>query len=303
MDLQRFTNSRLGVGFALALARSLPPRPGYRVAQALAALIARFRRSPLVRAVRANQWVVHAGRLTGPALEEQVRRVLRHGAQCLYDLYHNLGRPQAVTRRVQLGPGVQELIAHSRAPQPGKGTVVVGPHLSNFDLALIAMGYAGLAAQILSIASPTGGYAWQNRMRSVGALTVTPINTPTLLHAVERLRQGGVVATGVDRPVPGKKEHLRFFGRLAPLPVGHVRLAMEAEVPVQVIACAFDEAQGVYRVTLSDPIPMQRSGDRKADIRANAQRVLEVVEDHIRRAPYQWLMYFPVWPDALEEVP
>lgn len=303
MALQRFTNSRFGVGFALALARSLPPPLGYRVGRGLAGLIARFRNSTLVRAVRVNQWVVHGGRLQGEALEAQVRRVLRHGARCLYDLYHHLGHPHEVANLVHLDENLKRLVAQSRDPQPGRGVMVVGPHLSNFDLAMVALGYAGLVAQILSVATPTGGYAWQNRMRSVGDLTVTPVGVSTLAEAIERLRQGGVVATGVDRPVPGKRELLPFFGRSAPLPVGHVRIAMDAGVPIQVVACTFDEAAGVYRVTLSPPIPLQRTGDRRADIRANALRVLAVLEERIRQAPHQWLMYFPVWPDALEEVP
>jgi hypothetical protein len=35
----------------------------------------------------------------------------------------------------------------------------------------------------------------------------------------------------------------------------------------------------------------------------NAEAVLEVVSDAIRKVPDQWAMYYPVWPDALQEIP
>ncbi len=299
MDLQAFTNSRYGVAVALFLARSLPPRVGYWVGRRLADLIYAFRRSALVQAVRVNQYVVSGGTLRGAALEARVRQVLHHGAHCAYDFYHTLGNPEATLRLIRMGDACRELIARSQ--RGAEGMVVVGPHLSNFDLGMQALGHAGLRAQVLAIATPTSGYEWQNQFRQAAGLEVTPIRPSTLLQAMHRLRQGGIVVTGVDRPVPGKKETLTFFGRQAALPVGHVRMAMDAQVPVQVVSVRMDE-EGIYHLDLSDPIPMQQTGHRKADIRANAQRVIAVVEEHIRRAPHQWLMYYPVWPDALAEL-
>ncbi len=301
MDLQAFTNSRYGVALALFLARSLPPRAGYWVGRRLANLIYAFRRSALVQAVRVNQYVVSGGTLRGQALEARVRQVLHHGARCAYDFYHNLNNPQGVRRLVRLDPACYDLIERSQHPQPGQGVLMVGPHLSNFDLGMQAFAWEGIDAQVLTIAQTTSGYEWQNRIRSVGKLKVTPISPASLLQAMHRLRQGGVVVTGVERPVPGKKETLTFFGRPALLPVGHVRMAMETGVPIQVVSCHMDE-EGIYHLSLSEPIPMQRTGDRKADIRANAQRVLAVIEELIRRTPEQWLMYYPVWPDALAEL-
>lgn len=299
MDLQAFTNSRYGVALALFLARSLPPRAGYWVGRRLANLIYAFRRSALVQAVRVNQYVVSGGTLRGQALEARVQQVLHHGARCAYDFYHTLGDPEATLSLIRMGDACRELI--ERSQRGTEGMVVVGPHLSNFDLGMQALGHAGLKAQVLAIATPTSGYEWQNEFRQAAGLEVTPIRTSTLLQAMYRLREGGIVVTGVDRPVPGKKETLTFFGRPAALPVGHVRMAMDAKVPVQVVSVHMDE-EGIYHLDLSDPIPMQYTGNRKADIRANAQRVIAVVEEHIRRAPHQWLMYYPVWPDALAEL-
>ncbi len=301
MDLQAFTNSRYGVSIALFLARSLPPRAGYWVGHRLADLIYAFRNSALVRAVRANQYVISGGTLRGEALEERVRQVLYHGARCQYDFYHHFGNPEAVLDLVSLDDNALALIERSQHPDQHRGTIVVGPHLSNFDLGMQALGHSGLQALVLAIATPTSGYQWQNEMRQQSGLEVLPINAGTLLDAMRRLRRGGLVVTGVDRPVPGKKETLTFFGRPAALPVGHVRMAMDAKVPVQVVSVHMTP-DGQYHLSASEPIEMESTGDRKRDIRVNAQRVLAEVEARIRAHPEQWLMYYPVWPEVLAEL-
>ncbi len=300
MDIQDITTSKYGVAFALALARTLPPSLGYRVARGLADFLASFEDSRLVQAIRLNQWVVHGRTWDSEQLSEAVRAVLRHGGRCNYDLYRNLHNTKAIQRLMHLDEHVLEAIEESRAGRAGY--VIVGPHLSNFDLAIKAVGVAGVQAQILAIATPTSGYLWQNRMRAAPGVEITPISPRALMKAVDRLREGGIVVTGVDRPVPGKKAVLNFFGEPAPLPTGHVRIAMDAGVPVRVVSAHLGE-DGRYYVTISERIPMQRTGERKVDIRENAQRVLTVVERYIREHPLQWLMFYPVWPHLQGEVP
>ncbi len=299
MNLQDFTNSRLGILTALLIAR-LPEPLGRRVADRLAEMVARRRDSALVQAIRLNQWVVGGMRASAEALDAAARRVLGHAGRVLYDFYHLFPFPRALLRRLHLPPETRALLDRSRRWEGGG--VVVGPHLSNFDLALLAAGHTGIDVQVLSYADPTGGYRWQNRIRERAGLQITPISPQALIRALERLRRGGYVLTGVDRPVPGKLETLTFFGEPAPLPVGHIRLAMDAGVPVYVIACQMD-AQGRYTLHTSEPIPMERSGNRKTAIRHNAEAVLRVLEGYIRQTPEQWLMYYPVWPHLAAGVP
>jgi len=300
MELQTIATSRYGVGFAFTLARALPPKLGYRVADALADFLTLFRRSIIVRSARLNQWVVHNMALSAQEIDEAMHAVLRHAGRCAYDLYRHINDSEALLSMIEFDESVHRLIRESQTNNAGY--VVVGPHLSNFDLGIKAAGIAGAHAQILAITSPTSGYIWQNRMRAAPHVDVTPISPKALYKAYERLKRGGVVVTGVDRPVPGKAEMLTFFGHPAPLPTGHVRLAMKAKVPIRVVATRMDE-NGKYHLTVSERIPMRDTGNRQADIRENAQRVLEVVERYIRLAPLQWTMFHPVWPHLLDKVP
>ena len=88
IDLQQVINSSLSLRLVSSLARRLSPRLGYRIAYGLAGHIARRRDSILVRALRANQWVVNGEKLEGDALDNLVRDTLRSSAHSLFDLYH-----------------------------------------------------------------------------------------------------------------------------------------------------------------------------------------------------------------------
>lgn len=300
VDLQTIINSRLGVGFTLAVGRVTPPGIGYRLADLLARTLASLRRATIVRVVRANQWVVSQGQLSAEELDQAVRETFCHTGHCLYDLYHNLGNLPAMQRLVEFGPRVEEFLARCRDEK--RGLVIGGPHLSNFDFAGQAVAMWGLRFQALSYPQPGSGYRLQNDLRRKAGIDITPASMIAVRQAARRLQEGGFVLTGLDRPDPTSKYHVRFFGRPAALPVLHVYLALKARVPVVVVA-AIMQPNGIYRLHVSDPIEMRPYPDRHAEIVNNAERVMEVTADFIRQAPRQWAMFYPVWPEALDEVP
>jgi KDO2-lipid IV(A) lauroyltransferase len=182
-----------------------------------------------------------------------------------------------------------------------RGIVIVGIHLSNFDLALQAAGTMGLNVQVLSAAQPGSGYRWQNELRRQSGLTITPASVKAVRQALERLQAGKSILTGIDRPIFESKFHPRFFGRPASLPLHHIYLALKAKAPIYLFAAMLD-SDGVYRINASEPIQMRPYSNRDTELIRNAEAVLEVAECYIRRAPQQWSMFFPVWPNALKEI-
>jgi KDO2-lipid IV(A) lauroyltransferase len=297
VNFQSLLNSRLGIALALGFGRVVPAGLGHRLAAFIAGQIARRPALAIVRTVRANQWVVAGERLSPGELDCAVRDTFRNTARCLFDLYHHLGNPADMLRLVAYNDAALEMIERS---QRGKeAAVVTGVHLSNFDLILHVAGLLGLKGLVLSAAQPAGGYRWQNELRRQHGLEITPASPGALRLALERLQAGGSVLTGVDRPVPGVRYRPRFFGREATLPSHHIYLALKTRVPVYVSAAILDSA-GVYRVEVSQPISMRQEGDRHSALIRNAEAILEVAEDFIRRAPQQWSMYYPVWPEVLQ---
>ena len=129
-----------------------------------------------------------------------------------------------------------------------------------------------------------------------------PASLETVRMAVERLREGGTVVTGVDRPFADSNFRPRFFGRPAALPVGHIRLALKFDPPVFAMGGCL-KPDGHYELWASEPIEMERTGDKDQDVVLNAERVLAKIEETIRRFRTQWNMTYAVWPDVLPAVP
>ena len=126
---------------------------------------------------------------------------------------------------------------------------------------------------------------------------MTVISSSSLFQALRRLKDGGIVVTGIDRPIPDQKEYLNFFNAPAPLPTGHIRLSLKADAEIVVVA-ALMNSHGNYELLVSQPIELERFLDSGYAIKFNAERVLKVVEKFILQAPEQWLMYYPVWADT-----
>jgi KDO2-lipid IV(A) lauroyltransferase len=300
MKLQSLINSQLGVGLGYLIGKIIPPGLGYRLADWAARWLAHRPHLAIVRTVRANQWVVEQGQMSLPALTERTRAIFRHTGRCLYDTYHSMDRADRIRGMVRLSPEMEALYRDNQAA--GRGVLCVAPHLSNFDLAGRALKLYGLDFLVLSYPNPSGGYRWQNELRRRVGVNIVPLSQTSLRQAVEHLRGGGFVLTGVDRPISGSNYRPRFFGRPSSVPVSHVRLALKTRVPVVVVACVV-RPDGCYWIEASDPIEMRPEPDLSAEILNNAERILQTVEQMIRQAPSQWAMFYPVWPEALDEVP
>ncbi len=290
--MQRFFTSSLGVKFGLALGRLTPPKLGYRLSVFGAKLLARRVNSPIVKAVRGNQFIIRGGTATSAELDQAVSEVFTHAGRCFVDLYHHLQNPAGLKNCTPLTPELEHLIAQSHANFPG--AFIVAPHLSNFDLVLLAAAYRGIKAQVLTYGNPTGGYKIQNDIRAQTGLNITPVSPEMHRQAIENLRKGGLVITAIDRPIRRKAHFMKFFGQPCPLPAGHIRMALEAEVPI-IVAAAEWKNDGLYHLHLSEPINLIEYGKSDETIRINGEAILRVIEGFIRKNPGQWLMYYPVW--------
>ncbi|MEN4043028.1 MAG: lysophospholipid acyltransferase family protein [Anaerolineaceae bacterium] len=297
MKFQDLMNSWLGTTFALWLGRVMPPRLGYWIARQLGTIYGRSRRFAQSRAVRANQWVIHGGALNKEELDRQTAAVFRNGGRFLYDFYHNLRNPEVVLNMTEFEPSFLRYLERcDKEPQ-----LLVCPHVTNTDLIGRAAVLSGLKMQVLSYPQPPGGYRLTNRIRKEAGMDITPMSVTALRQATIRLQNNGTVLTGIDRPVQDHKYTPRFFGRPAALPVAHVRLALKLSIPVMVIS-GYLRRDGKYVVWASDPIAMRPYADLQTEIVRNAEAILEVVAEAIRKAPDQWVMYYPVWPETLQEV-
>jgi len=300
VDLQQIINSPTVINSAFFLGKIVPPWMAYPVCRCLGTWAAKRRESNLTRAVRANQWVVRGTNPEKTALDLAVRETLQNNIRDLYHLYHYFQDLEGARQRIQWDPLAQELIQRPEFAE--RGLVVVGLHLSGFDLILQSICQQGLKAMILTVPDPQGGRRVEFEMRRRTGMNLVPASLTTLRRAVRHLEQGGVILTGMDHPVPDPKYRPRFFGHEASLPTHYISLALKAHVPVVIMAAIY-QTDETYHILSSEPIEMTCSADREREIILNAEHVLHQAEEFIRLAPQQWNIPMPVWPQFLGAVP
>jgi KDO2-lipid IV(A) lauroyltransferase len=300
MNLQTILNSSLGVGASLLLGQIIPEKAAYRFANYVARRIVSKPDRVMVRATRANQWVVAGENLSSEELDRRTLKVFGSIGCSLFDFYHNLNNNQKIIDLVAFSPRFQNVFQERLE---GKcGAIFIATHTSAFDLGGAALVLNGLCFQTLSFPNVNDGYAWQNRIRRHLNLEVTPLSMSSLQLARERLQKGGTVLTGLDRPHPGSNYKPRFFGRPAALPVFHVRLGLRNNCPIYVVGVN-TQPDGKYIIDCSEPIWMRPDPDPTVEIICNAEKVLQAGEVFIRKYPEQWAMTYPVWPEVMNAVP
>jgi KDO2-lipid IV(A) lauroyltransferase len=296
MALQGILNSKFSVRVSILIGRYLPPKLGYRFGRSISIFISRLENADITKSIRANQYIANGETNTRQELIEKTQRVLEHAGKCYYDMYHIYNRPELLESLVPYSEPMKEFIELSQQDQ---GYMVITPHLSNFDLVITRLVQEGFKAKVLSYPNPGTGYQLQNEIRASQGMDIVPLGDSKLeAELITFLKNGGVTATGVDRPVPGRKRrhYVNFFGRPSPLPIGYLTTALAADVPVIAVA-AYMLPTGQYGFMHSGPIPLKRYKNKLDEIRINAEMVLKTIEGFIRQVPEQWLMYYPVWPD------
>lgn len=109
------------------------------------------------------------------------------------------------------------------------------------------------------------------------------------------LRQGDVVCLAADRAKKGMlATTATCFGKPVQMPVGPVALARAAEVRI-VPTFVYRVGRRHYRVVAKRPFRVARTADRDADLRTAIERLAHDVEEAIRRDPFQWKRFEPIW--------
>jgi lauroyl/myristoyl acyltransferase len=294
MRLQDFFSSGAITQLGIYLAQYMPQKLGYGLAQIAAAVIVR-RKPQIYWTVRANLRQVVGPGADQTALHNMARRLFAHAGQTYYDFFHVLGRPPEVHAKMIRIP--ESLVDHIRSEMSkGNGMLLLGMHMSNFDLALLAFGAYGFSVQVLTVSDPVPGFHVLNRLRARAGFEVTPITRESLRTAVRRLKGGGLVVTAGDRPIPEDRALISFFGRPAYLPLGPARLAMMSEAKILMCGCHYDSQQG-YVLEVTGPIELVRTGNWRKDMLDSTGRLAAILEGYVRAHPEQWMMFYPLWPE------
>jgi KDO2-lipid IV(A) lauroyltransferase len=124
-------------------------------------------------------------------------------------------------------------------------------------------------------------------------------STSSVRDMVRELQRGGMIGMFADRDFTDLGWPVKLFDAETTLPVGHVKLARQTGAPLVpwfgLREHTTERRRGFSFFSL-EPIYIERTANREADIRCGLERVARIYESQISQAPDQWVMFQPVWP-------
>ena len=227
-----------------------------------------------------------------PRAWRTARQVYAHFGAAMLDVLWLEGRGrEAVISQVQV-EGREHLEA---ATAPGRGALLVGAHIGNWELHGLAHGWLFGAMGV--IARPLDNPALDERLcavRAQGGNTVIS-KRKALATVLRLLRDGRCVAVLIDQNVQEKDGiFVDYFGQPAATTTVAAALALKtgcALVPTHTVL----RPDGTYRLIYDTPLSVQPTGDRRADVEAITQELTRAIERWVRETPEQWLWMHRRW--------
>lgn len=301
MGLREFLKDEGAVKLGLWLGGHVSLERGRRLADWIGTQWSKRKDSEKVAAIRANQWVVSGETLDKAGLDAQTRAVCQSVVKSLFEYFYYYQHPEEGKLLMRPSDRVKELLDDILVEH--KPTMVLGPHLGNFDLFGLMLTWLGIKPYALSMPNPSSAYKAENELRRKVGMEATPLTFSSFREAKQQLKSGRCVITGLDRPV-GKDEvkyPIKFFGREASLPGFYPKLILDSGATARV-GYGVIQADGTFLLDCSEPIEMQRYDDNVSEVVLNVEKVVGVAEQFIRQEADHWAMLYPVWPEALKEI-
>ena len=282
-------------------------------AAAFAAFIGLMRLLGLERASASGGWLL---RRLGPktGTHRTVRRNLRiafpdmspvEREQLAVDQWEQTGRTFAETAVMdQLTPasGRIEIVGLERLHairDSGRPVVFVSGHLANIETMAAVIVASGVPCQVTYRAAnnPYVDAHIRAARARYGVKLFAPKGGDGARELLAGMARGESVALMNDQKFSEGPE-VSFFGRPVNAAPGPSRLALRFGTVLQPMSVV--RLPGVrFRVTAHEPIALDGTGDRQADIAHGVQAITRFIEDRVREHPVDWFWVHKRWPDAV----
>lgn len=181
-----------------------------------------------------------------------------------------------------------------RAMGRGRGVLFVAGHLGNWELGGSYLAARGIPIEAVArrMQNPLFDRYLTDTRRQIG---MTVIHDADAVRRVPRaMREQHAVAFLVDQGAVGlASAWVPFFGRYAKTPRGPAVFALRLDAPV-VFGCALRQPNGRF-VMHFEEVPVERSGDRDADVDRIVESYTRTLERWIRHAPEQYFWHHRRW--------
>ncbi len=184
----------------------------------------------------------------------------------------------------------------AEALERGRGVLVLTGHLGAWELSAFAHSLNGYPMDVVirPLDNPLLDELVNQRRTLGGNRIIAKRDAARLI--LRALHDNRVVGILMDQNCsPQEGVFVNFFGIPACTSTGMARLALRSGAAVVPGFAFWDPARKRYRLRFDPALPLCNTGDAEADIQANTQLFARTLEEHIRRAPGQWLWIHRRW--------
>lgn len=218
----------------------------------------------------------------------------------LKGVWNNVGRTFAefvIMDRITAASGRIEIVGRERLEAikaSGKPVIFVSGHFANWEVMMVALFSVGIEAHVAY--RPTNNPYVNDRIVRARAGYGIKLLSPKGKGGRDlmlSLRRGTSLAILIDQK-DSQGIEVPFFGRPAPTMAGAARMALHYGLEVQPLAIErLDGAR--FRMTVGEPILLEKTADSAADIEAGTRRINDFLEDCIRSRPQGWFFVHRRW--------
>ena len=180
-----------------------------------------------------------------------------------------------------------------------KGLIFTACHIGNWEIGLQYLG--GMtrrsSGRPLSAVARKIGYEWLDdwfdryRKRLGNKVIYKKGAWPKM---VQTLRNGEALLITLDQSRYKQAVEVDFFNHKATVTPAAAMAAMRCRCPVLPVFNV-RETDGTQAIHVYPPIEMQRTKDLRSDLQVNTQKMIDAMEDMIRKYPDQWVWFQRPW--------
>jgi KDO2-lipid IV(A) lauroyltransferase len=281
----------VGLKFLVAVIRLIPLRIGVLVLKSLAYVFYLFDKKQ--RKIAYENLRIAYGELSDFQIRKIIRSTYLHFALVWIDF---VKLPQIVnTDNWQNYFEVEGLEFAQKAREQGKGVIFVTGHVGNWEV----LGYAfefffhPLHSIAKHLKNPLAD-RYLTRLREEGRQKI--IFTENASRKIIRvLRDNNPLGILVDQNARENNIFVDFFGQKAATTRSVATISLKTGAPIIMGFLRRTDRKYRFKITLSEPVQIERTGNLEKDISNLTQKYTTLIESRIREHPHEWLWMHRRW--------
>lgn len=183
---------------------------------------------------------------------------------------------------------------------PGRSVILASAHLGNWEISGHVISFRKPLVAVARTLDNPWVQRFMEKRNPRRRIEIVAKHSPDRLALLRPLRAGKLLGLICDQHATSGGVVVPFFGRDAKTVASPARLAIATGAPV-VFGVCYRTGPMKFLLSTSEPLAVERTGDREADVLALTRKISEITERFVRRHPEQYLWAHRRWRDSAKK--